>query len=134
MFLICVRCVQYCFVSGCAYCLLFHAFDHALLTRHFRRFVVSGEEMETRATHAELHLILRKCFGMTPLEKFELQQLEKQVLGNKQRVTITTKVNNNSEDRSAKNETTAGEVENQEQNSHKDGTFMRGSRARLSQG
>lgn len=109
----------------------FYSMHLTLPCHHFRRFVVSGEEMETRAAHSELHLILRKCFGMTPLEKFELHQLEKQLLGSKQRVTITTKVNNNSEDRTEKNE----EVQQQlEEDSGKNGTFMRGSRARLSQG
>lgn len=88
--------------------------------------------METRTAHAVLHSILRKCFGMTPLEKFELEQLDKHLLGNKQRVAVRTHlIDGSGKTKNAE----GGEVaEDPEDTSIGSGSFMRGSKSRLSQG
>lgn len=108
-----------------------------------RSFTISGEEMETRSAHSVLHSILRKCFGMTPLEKFELEQLDKQLLGNKQRVAVTKKNNTTSSNHgtnanNGEHDNGAGNVNIEEvqdgEGCYMGGTFMRGSKSRLSQG
>lgn len=113
-----------------------------LLVFYIRSFTISGEEMEIRAAHTELHSILRKCFGMTPLEKFELEQLDRHLLGNKKRVTITKggadgggvgKDINGSGDTSHYSEG-ADAKEEEEDTCIGGGSFMRGSKSRLSQG
>lgn len=98
--------------------------------------------METRAAHSLLHSTLRKCFGMTPLEKFELEQLDKQLLGNKQRVTVTNKRNEenkidgteNAGSSAAANSIKSEDRQSEMEDSVKEGAFMRGSGSRLSQG
>lgn len=98
--------------------------------------------METRAAHSILHSTLRKCFGMTPLEKFELEQLDKQLLGNKQRVTVTVKRKDenmidgteNAGSGAAANSIKSDEKDSEMEDSVKEGAFMRRSGSRLSQG
>ena len=98
--------------------------------------------METRAAHSVLHSTLRKCFGMTPLEKFELEQLDKQLLGNKQRVAVTKNRkdenmidgNENAGSGAAANSIKSDDKEIETEDSMKEGAFMRGSGSRLSQG
>ena len=98
--------------------------------------------METRAAHSILHSTLRKCFGMTPLEKFELEQLDKQLLGNKQRVTVTNKRKEenmidgteNAGSSVAANSIRSNDKDSEMEDSVKEGAFMRGSGSRLSQG